>query len=502
MGTKNVFFTARNTARAGLCVLALGGVSLTAVGQPIDQYYPSGRNAFDAMSRMAAGSSTQYGMHLTGSGVTGGIPVSPQNLSGWTRAGNYGMAPTAVGGTYSIGGKFNETIAGRTVPLTATAQVTKAGVLLGVGKLLPIIGNAIAIGQLLDGMKDAMDAAEVEKNTGPDAEQNPFKWRGDAYEYRDENYGGNEWQGSPTAAAEAGFTKWGQTAYPSGIPERKPCTVVDVGGGQIASSCTFTGAGGPGSFGNLIGKRLVVGGAPMMSGNWDQARPKFESADFPLGPLVQAQLDALDRAKKNGIDGGSWNIPTTAPTVSGPSSLPQTKKTETRTWNETGPDGITRQKTETKETTTNTPLSYEKDTVKAVPTDTTVTTTTTKNPDGSTTTETGTETKTEESTKPEEEKSDFCVEHPDVLACATPELDTPEGEIPKDTKTITYQEENLFGSGSCPADIVANVASLHRSLKLWDWQKTCSMALPLRALVVALAGFAAFLIVMPGSPRV
>lgn len=98
-------------------------------------------------------------------------------------------------------------------------------------------------------------------------------------------------------------------------------------------------------------------------------------------------------------------------------------------------------------------------------------------------------------------ESDLCEKYPEILACAKPDLDTPEGEIPKSEKTITYEEENLFGEGSCPSDLMYTMSN-GQSLKVWDWQYACQKALPLRFVIISLATFGAFLIVMPGSTRV
>lgn len=96
------------------------------------------------------------------------------------------------------------------------------------------------------------------------------------------------------------------------------------------------------------------------------------------------------------------------------------------------------------------------------------------------------------------EKSDLCADHPDILACQKVELDTPDGEIPKTTKEVTFQEESMFGGGSCPADRVMTIQRTGQTVKAWDWAQACNLMLPIRAIVMTLATFAAFLIVMPG----
>lgn len=90
---------------------------------------------------------------------------------------------------------------------------------------------------------------------------------------------------------------------------------------------------------------------------------------------------------------------------------------------------------------------------------------------------------------------DPCDKNPDRVGCLN--IDTPTGEIPKESKTITYTPDTMFGSGSCPANLTASLGTLGKTVTVWDWQKTCEYSLPLRALIMALAGFAAFLIVMP-----
>lgn len=97
-----------------------------------------------------------------------------------------------------------------------------------------------------------------------------------------------------------------------------------------------------------------------------------------------------------------------------------------------------------------------------------------------------------------DEKSDFCLENPDVLACAKPDLDTPDGEIPRSTRDVTLNEENLFGGGSCPADVYFAPHGL-QSLKIWDWNKACGyISSYLKPIVILCCTFAAFMILVPG----
>lgn len=102
------------------------------------------------------------------------------------------------------------------------------------------------------------------------------------------------------------------------------------------------------------------------------------------------------------------------------------------------------------------------------------------------------------SDKPSQEQTDFCAKNPDVLACAKPELDTPEYEIPKSDKNITLMEENLFGPGACPADVYFAPHGLQQ-FKVWDWNQSCGYITEyLKPILIICCTFAAFMILIPG----
>ncbi len=106
----------------------------------------------------------------------------------------------------------------------------------------------------------------------------------------------------------------------------------------------------------------------------------------------------------------------------------------------------------------------------------------------------------EPGTKPsdKEEQPDLCEKYPDILACAKPELDTPEDEIPKAKKEINLQEENLFGSGSCPADVYFTPHGLQQ-MKVWDWNQSCGYITGyVKPILIICCSFAAFMILIPG----
>lgn len=100
--------------------------------------------------------------------------------------------------------------------------------------------------------------------------------------------------------------------------------------------------------------------------------------------------------------------------------------------------------------------------------------------------------------KPSEEQLDFCAKNPDVLGCAKPDLDTPEGEIPKSNKDVSLVEENLFGVGVCPADVYFTPHGLQQ-LKVWDWNQSCGYITNyVKPILIICCTFAAFMILIPG----
>lgn len=97
-------------------------------------------------------------------------------------------------------------------------------------------------------------------------------------------------------------------------------------------------------------------------------------------------------------------------------------------------------------------------------------------------------------TKPDDQK-DFCESNPTSIACA--EMDTPEGEIPRDQKEVTYQAEDVLGGGSCPADKTMFIAG--QQLKVFDWQVTCGYIVSyVKPIILALSAFIAMVILIPG----
>lgn len=92
---------------------------------------------------------------------------------------------------------------------------------------------------------------------------------------------------------------------------------------------------------------------------------------------------------------------------------------------------------------------------------------------------------------PEKDERDLCEKNPEILACQKVDLDVENSEIPKSQKTVSYQAENIWGGGACPADKYARVGG--QEIKVVDWSRDCGfvtdyvkpVALALSALIVA-----------------
>lgn len=97
----------------------------------------------------------------------------------------------------------------------------------------------------------------------------------------------------------------------------------------------------------------------------------------------------------------------------------------------------------------------------------------------------------------EEQDKSLCEKHPDILACQKPDLDTPDGEIPRSSKTVTYAEEGGFGGGSCPANIYASIGG--NQTMVYNWSETCGVVSTyLRPIILLLGAMGALFILIPG----
>lgn len=204
-------------------------------------------------------------------------------------------------------------------------------------------------------------------------------------------------------------------------------------------------------------------------------------------------------AVKNGAnvftDGTSVSItgPSIVPLSTTQSTSPVNLVPGTNTPAPVGHTGLTDSGTKTETTTTQAKNTYSGN-QQTVSTQTTTTTNITNNITNNTTTNITNQTETD--LPPEKESEDFCEKNPDSLACA--EADTPEAEIPEGQINISYEYADIFGNGACPADVYLTTHG--QSLKVWDWQSTCSnVQTYFRPVLIACCAFIAFVIVSAGA---
>lgn len=220
-----------------------------------------------------------------------------------------------------------------------------------------------------------------------------------------------------------------------------------------------------------ITKVEVSPGAPVPSPSTLAELQDFISARTTGWPLNSAIHKAIEEAAK----ATGQKVPLTNPKVSGPAtSQGTTKTTVDPAKNTTTTTGVTHNHT------------YNDNRV-------TTTTTTSSNVTNNTTGTGETTTTTEE---PVEEESE-CQKNPQSIGCA--ELDTPEGEIPRVEKLITFTPENLgFGGGSCPANVVQNLGG--SPVTIVNWTQNCSyITTYAKPIILALASFSALMIIFVGG---
>lgn len=179
------------------------------------------------------------------------------------------------------------------------------------------------------------------------------------------------------------------------------------------------------------------------------------------------------------------DIPLPSPlTVTGPTSIPGKENTTTN-----GDGSRTVEKTTYNFQTSGNTITNTSN----------VTNTTTYNTDNSVRNST-TKTETPASGEVEKDPEDPCKKNPERVGCM--DVDTPEGKIPKATKEVSYTAESVWGGGSCPQDKQWASQTLGRSYTLVPWSTACGWATSMRAIVLLLAAWAAFWIVMPGNTQV
>lgn len=460
----------RNAVRGFLVALAVGGFQISAHAiKKADM--GSFRYTTSPTGKVVSVNPNQAGQ----SGSLGSIPPgqvgSQIGNSGWY-VGTSASGNPSTGQTMHVGHKGDVFFAGTKYPFQAGYQVPKASLLDALVLLCktPVTcAAALAAGPMLEWAASGKVSANP---NAADYPEKPFQRPefSDGYRYR-AGTGDQPWAGSADLACRA----WMQRV----INEYSNAGYGNVSGSYgVGSMCTGTvtltepGQTRPTSY-------YVQRALQSEPWNNEQNLPRSMDdiapyMDLPATPEKQAELfrDFMDK----GAD-----IPLGQPTVTGPTSIP-TGKTTTQ-----NPDGTT--------TTTQTTNNYRTE-GNTITNTTTVTTTQTCTGAGScSTTTTTNENPPEEKPPEEEEEQDECKKNPDSLLCA--DLDTPGGDIPKTEKNLTYQEQDVFGGGSCPANVYVNIRG--QQVKAYDWGQTCGVVSTyLRPIILLLGAMSALFILIPG----
>lgn len=437
--TEHAFLSRRSLLRIGLCVAVVGHASLASAKFPYS----------------AAGNQTTFTA----------TPVTASNVGNFT----FGFASD---GTPIVRTNPNITIpGGSSVPVNVSAPITKPSMGRALANFLGKLALPITVGMATFDLLKDLDILPFQQN-GKNAFQKlaPGNYPSSGFEYLVEFLGNDRsWTGSPQAACynalnrhveidgHARTATWTEVSCTLSYvnPSTGPSNTIPISK-RASSACPA------GSWWTPAGCKLV---------------PSYEQVTMTdLENMIASKSgwpskrthEALEQAIKSGEQ-----VQTETPTVTGPAS----KTGTTTSTDSTG-------KTVVSNNTTN--FSYTDNRV----TYNTTTVTNTTNPDGTTVTGTTT-TATPEAQDPDE----ACKANPNRVGCS--ELDTPEGDIPRETKTLAYEELNLFGSGSCPADRSQVIAG--KQLVIVPWSEYCVwLGGPFRGVLIICASMIALFIVTQG----
>lgn len=383
---------------------------------------------------------------------SGGTPVASPTGSGSIAAdGSKSLAynrnatwRNPSGNTVSggIGGK---------IPINAkTAKLLTAGM-----KALPLLGTGVALWEMAtelgyDPLKEPDGSVTVRKKDATVCSTAP------CYEYGMRTFSSTAytiWKSTKQASCD-GFAQTYSDRFGAGW--------VGVVAGD---TCTPTKAGSSGVTWNF-GTRSVSPSAPVYTPS-----SMTELEDAIAAKSGWPSSSSLPKAVVDAATATGQKIDIEAPTVTGPATSPGTTKTSTNTGTNTT----------TTTTTTHNHAYNDNRVTNTITTSVNVT----NNSTGTTTTETTTE-------EPVEEAGE-CEENPNALNCA--DLDTPEVDIPKTEKTITFNAENLgFAGGSCPANVTQNING--SPVVLFNWSSHCTTIVNYaKPMILALATFAALMII-------
>jgi hypothetical protein len=222
----------------------------------------------------------------------------------------------------------------------------------------------------------------------------------------------------------------------------------------------------------------VDGKCPTARYNWAPITPENVGARLnTYDPLASpTDVGKLVEDFKDALAGGETAPGSTSNPMTGPATQTGTPTTTTTTTSTGG------SKTET--TTPTYTYNYGDTEITYNTTNTTVTV-----EGGVTTTTTTTSSPT-----PASDEEDFCKQHPDVLSCV--KVTEPASTDPAWTeRTVTYDEESLGFSGSCPPPVSWSLPNSGVVME-WSYQPACDVAPMIRLALLAIATIGAISIII------
>lgn len=354
-------------------------------------------------------------------------------------------------------------------------------------KVLPIVGNAYALGEAMDAIGQLIDAngkRTVDPVTRTVTAENTDNSCSNGVQYYDNcvlYYVWGENPGTATKDLDALCMRYIRSPDRAYFISSSPTGCIYQGlppySGTTGLTVTYRVVDVP---------HLVTTQTPFTTQQIDNL--------IDSHPLPNSAAKAIEAALQKGVDGGTSpgiDIDPESPTISGPSSVQGQPVTSSESV--TNPDGSTSTKSTTTTPTYN--ITYGGNKYDVQTTNQTVT-----NVTNNTTNQTTTTTKTEQLTQ--QNPSDTvtnCDKYPDSFGCKTIDLDTPTDEIPRTTKNVTFAPENLgFGGGSCPADVMFTPHGL-QSLKVINWADNCNKIVTyIKPMILMISTFAALMIIFVG----
>lgn len=447
-------FSARIPLRRWLVAVALGLFWLNASAFRLDKsaelaWSQTGNSATGSLSRGAGG------------------PLSTSSLSGGV----------GVGGGKSLPwpGKSQAENMAKWKTLATPANLAKS---LANPTSLLLLAGTLALAPLLDGACVRVMGGSMEVAPGGQWEQCRYVDR------TFDQYFVDGYPGTMAGTPESACYKWSEHRWPinSEVYQTSPgaygfCTGY-FNGSYVAGTSIQKGPS--------VTQKERDGWKPATTAEVEEAVKEklttWTQADFTAGRLENDPQAQAQPVLRELLDRGQSVEVTPTPTVTGPATVQGNPKVEKVT--EPKPDGTgTREKTTTTQTTYN--YTYNDNRV----TQTTTTTVTNTYSDG---------TPAEETVKEETDERTACEKDPKAFGCG--ELDTPEGEIPKSTKELTYAPESIGASGgSCPPDVVRTIQG--KTLTLFSYQSGCGyLSTYIKPLVLLISALIAYFLLIPGGP--